>query len=409
VINLNLSVATRWGLNVLILLSIVGALYLGRSIFIPTVFALLLAAMLWPAAVWLHRHGLPLLMPVPLAGFPWIAFRQLSIRFGWSLSCMVVVSGLVGVTILITLGMGLAVTKMVQDLSIQSAEEQKVYSLFRRKLERISPVPFDQQYLPEDASKSKIFQSIKEAMDPQKPYFIGGLLQVADYGKSGIWQWILIMFIMLFLLLEGPMLSRRVVEIFGPSSEAQAKVVGALADMAHQVRTYLIWRTIINFALALLLGLVFQFSGLSQPWTWALLSAILWYIPYIGPIVAGVPPVLDAFISCDSPWVAVAILVFYTVLLVLEGYVIFPLVIGRNMELNSTTVMLACLFWELVWGTSGLFLAMPLMAGIKAICWHVPGWRAWANLMGTAEGDALSEEEKLEPMVAALLEDDGRR
>jgi hypothetical protein len=57
------------------------------------------------------------------------------------------------------------------------------------------------------------------------------------------------------------------------------------------------------------------------------------------------------------------------------------------MEMNATTVMLACLFWELVWGIVGLFLAMPLMAAIKAICFHVPGWRPWANLMSITELD----------------------
>ena len=64
---------------------------------------------------------------------------------------------------------------------------------------------------------------------------------------------------------------------------------------------------------------------------------------------------------------------------------IVPLVMGRSMDLNATTVMLACLFWELVWGTPGLFLAMPLMAATKSICDHVPGWKPWANLMSAQE------------------------
>jgi hypothetical protein len=49
--------------------------------------------------------------------------------------------------------------------------------------------------------------------------------------------------------------------------------------------------------------------------------------------------------------------------------------------------MLACLFWDLVWGTPGLFLAMPLMAALKSICEHVPGWQPWANLMSASEKD----------------------
>jgi predicted PurR-regulated permease PerM len=129
------------------------------------------------------------------------------------------------------------------------------------------------------------------------------------------------------------------------------------------------------------------------------LTAILWYIPYLGPIAAGVPPVIDAFVSCGSPWVAVFILCFYTVFVGIEGYVIVPVVMGRSMEMNATTVMLACLFWELVWGSPGLFLAMPLMAAVKAVCSHVPDWKPWANLMSSheeippepeADGSALS-------------------
>ena len=124
------------------------------------------------------------------------------------------------------------------------------------------------------------------------------------------------------------------------------------------------------------------------------MTAILWYVPYLGPIAAGIPPVLDAFVSCDSAFVAVGILATYTVLVIAEGYFIIPLVMGHSMELNATTVMLACLFWDLVWGLSGLFLAMPLMAAIKVICSHVPGGEPWANLMSTRKEEL--EKKKLE-------------
>jgi AI-2 transport protein TqsA len=207
-----------------------------------------------------------------------------------------------------------------------------------------------------------------------------------------IWQWILIMFILLFLLLEGRMLSRRVVEIFGPRPQIQARAVLALQDMATQIRTYLVWRTIVNFALAIILGCFYKWViGLSQPWTWALVTAILCYIPYLGPIAAGVFPILDAFITCD-PWMAIVVLVFYVFIITMEGYFIVPVVMGRPMQLNATTVLLACLFWELVWGIPGLFLAMPLLAVLKTVCIHVPGWQPWANLMSTENHETKTEE-----------------
>src|SRR5439155_22890677 len=115
-------------------------------------------------------------------------------------------------------------------------------------------------------------------------------------------------------------------------------------------------------------------------------------------IVAGIPPILDAFVHV-SPWTALGVLAFFTALVTVEGYLIVPLVMGRSMDLNARTVMLACLFWDLVWGVPGLFLAMPLMAAVKSICEHVPGWKPWANLMSADEAEQAGppEPEILEP------------
>ena len=193
----------------------------------------------------------------------------------------------------------------------------------------------------------------------------------------------LIVFILLFLLLEGEMLARRIKEIFGESRLTQSEVTAVLAEMGESVRAYLVWRTIVNCGLGLFLGVVYHFMGLRQPWTWALITALFCYVPYLGTILAGIPPVLDAFIYC-SPWHAVFILLLYTAVVTFEGYIIVPVVMGRSMDLNATTVMISCLFWDLVWGMPGLFLAMPVMAGLRAVCMHVQGWQPWGRLMSTS-------------------------
>jgi predicted PurR-regulated permease PerM len=361
---MNLSTATRWGLNALILLALVMALYLGKSILIPTTLALLLAAMLWPAVNHLHSTGF--------------------LRLPWSVACLTVVLGLFLLALLVAAGFGLGISKFVIDMS-SPPKQREVYGQIRDKLERLSPVPLDPHYFSKDPDESEVFKSVQASLDPKNPTFNDFTRAILGTGKDFLWESTLIMFMLLFLLLEGRMLTRRVVEIFGPSDVAKSKAVAALEDMATQIRAYLVWRTIINFSLALLLGVIYYFLGLSQPWTWALLTAILWYVPYLGPILAGIPPALDAFISCDSPWVALSLTIFYIAFVTVEGYFIVPVVMGRSMDLNATTVLLACLFWELVWGTAGLFLAMPLMAGIKTVCAHVPDWQPWANLMDTRE------------------------
>jgi AI-2 transport protein TqsA len=366
----DLGPAMRWGLGLVVLLAAVFALYLAQVVIVPTVIALLLAAMLWPAVRWLH-HGL---------------------GFAWTFSCFLMVLALVALNLLVTVGFGLSITKMLQDIPARGNEEgqKEVYAKVRESLQQVSPVPLYQVGLPDKAEDSVVFQQFQKTLEGD--YLTKALLDLLWYADNWLWQWILIMFLLLFMLVEGPILTRRVTEIFGPSEEAKAQALRALSDMALQVRTYLVWRTIINFALALLVGTVYQWMGLRQPWTWAIFTAVLCYIPYLGPLAAGIFPVLDAFVSV-SPICALEILFFYLIIITLEGYVIVPVVMGRSMELNATTVILACLFWQLLWGIPGLFLAMPLMAGIKAICENVPDWRPWANLMSTraTEPDSAKE------------------
>jgi len=378
---------TRVGINVAILLAAVVALRLGQSIFIPTIIALLLAAVLGPAALWLHQK----------------------LRLEWTLSCLTVISALVVLNLLIILVFILALPRAFQVLPARDDERAilNLYDKFRKNLERISPVELDPDLFPEKPERTSDIQAFQNLIDFGRSVAPEVLKTTFIYGSMWLWQWVLILFMLFFLLLEGGMLTRRVVEIFGPSEEVQNHARTVLADMARQVKTYLVWRTIINFGLAVVVGTIFYFAGLHQPWTWAMLLAILNYVPYLGPLVAAIPPILDAIITV-SPLGAVVIMIVYTVIIVIEGYLIVPVLMGRSMDLNATTVLLACLFWELVWGTVGLFLAMPLMAALKAICYYVPGWRPWANLMSTGveehrpvilnppsvDGDSSDREEK---------------
>jgi predicted PurR-regulated permease PerM len=380
-----ISTATRWGIGAIILLSVTLALYLGKDIFIPLVVALLLAAMLWPLATWMHQNGIPILGFCRREGFPYFSPCPARWHLSWGFATLTVVIGFIALLLGVTVAFGLGLSKIFIDASDYS-RQKAVYEQIHAKVQGLG-FQLDEEYFPPDPSQSRVFHAVRAFLDFGNEDFRRGAFMILGFGGSVIWEAVLIMFILLFLLLEGRMLSRRVVEIFGTGAAVQGKVVEALKEMAYQVRAYMVWRTIINFLMAALLGLLYQFLGLRLAWTWALLTSVLWYIPYLGPLAAGIPPIVDAFISCDSPWSAIFILVFYIVWVVIEGYFVVPVVMGRSMEMNATTVMLACLFWERVWGATGLFLAMPLIAAVKAVCYHVPEWRPWANLMSSHEDE----------------------
>jgi AI-2 transport protein TqsA len=357
--NLNLTTATRYGLNVLAALGLSVALYLGRSIFIPLTIAGLLAAILWPAASGLHRR----------------------IQMPWFVACSIVIAVLVLVVLLMVAVVALSVPQILNDLPKPNDEGSMTafYQRLRSQFDRALPFGAE-QVLPKDPNQSGVYQELKKFFQGEQ--ITNLLLSLSGQGLGLLTEAVLVLFILLFLLVEGQMLSDKVRNIFGPAADVQRQVSAAFREMAESVRNYLVWRTIVNIGLGVLLGAVYRVCGLKQPVLWALLTVILCYIPYLGTIAAGVMPTLDALLNVD-PLVAFGLLAFYVIVVTVEGYIIVPWVMGRGMDLNATTVLISCLFWYLVWGTAGLFLAMPLMAAIKAICLQVPGWEAFGHLMGS--------------------------
>src|SRR5258708_2023661 len=201
-INLDLSHATRIGLNCLGLLGAAIALWLGDSIFVPLTIALLLAAILWPVVQWLNRR----------------------LRIPWTLACAVAVGLLLTLFPLFPLILPLPIPKMLLGLpSPKNPDEQKLfYRDLRAQVMKVMP-DSGESVLPEDPSDSKLYRYATETFQTENVNKL--LLPLIKYLNSWVVQLVLIMFFLFFLLLEGRMLTQRVVEIFGPSTEVQSKVV----------------------------------------------------------------------------------------------------------------------------------------------------------------------------------------
>ncbi len=361
--NLNLTTATRIGLNLLALLGVAVSFYLGASVFIPLTISVLIASVLFPAERFLHDR----------------------LYFPWFFACLVILLAVVALFLLVFIAFAIAIPRTIEGLPKTEDEWKEQYRKIQSNLNQVVPYKLDHA-LPPDPDQSNVFRYAKDFFTG--PKVSDAIVALIKVGGVYLWQSILIMFITLFLLLEGQMLADKVRAIFGPSSRTQERITKALAEIAEAIRKYLVWRTIVNLVLALVLGTVYYAAGLKYWYLWALLVAVLSYIPYLGTIAAGIPPILDALFFSD-PAIALIIGIVYTGVVTFEGYIIVPWVMGRSMDLNATTVLLACLIWDLLWGMAGLFLAMPIMAAVKAICMQVDGWQGWGDLMSSGPAKPL--------------------
>jgi len=386
--NLNLTTATRIGLNLLALLGIAVSLYLGASVFIPVTIAVLLASVLYPGAKFLHDK-----LYIP-----------------WFFSCLSTLLFVITLIVFVFGTFAIAIPRTIEGFPKTEDEWKVKYRQVQRNLSVVIPYKVE-EWLPENPDDSNVFKRAKEFFNG--PKIEDAIVALVKAAGVYLWQTILITFITLFLLIEGQMLADKVRAIFGPSGETQRRVSVALAEMAEAIRTYLVWRTIVNLGLGIVLGVVYKAAGLQYWYLWALLIVFFSYVPYLGTIAAGIPPVLDALFFVD-PLTSFGILVFYTGVVTFEGYIIIPWVMGRSMDLNATTVLLGCLVWDLLWGMAGLFLAMPILAAVKSICMQVDGWQGWGDLMSSGpakplklEVDAAEEKARLDALARADVNGDG--
>ena len=111
------------------------------------------------------------------------------------------------------------------------------------------------------------------------------------------------------------------------------------------------------------------------------MAALTNFVPYIGQMIGGALPTLIVLGQNGSIGDALIVAAMYLAVLGVEEYVITPLVMGRSLDLNGTTVLIACLFWGYLWGLVGLVLAMPITVSLKVVFQAVPELNRWAELM----------------------------
>jgi predicted PurR-regulated permease PerM len=66
----------------------------------------------------------------------------------------------------------------------------------------------------------------------------------------------------------------------------------------------------------------------------------------------------------------------------IEGYILTPWMTSRASRMNAVAVFVGVLAWGWLWGVAGLFLAVPIMMAIKAVCDRVADLKPVGELLG---------------------------
>jgi predicted PurR-regulated permease PerM len=165
----------------------------------------------------------------------------------------------------------------------------------------------------------------------------------------------------------------------GSDRQTAARSLQGIAGMA---RAFVVGNFVIGVMLASVSSLLFAIVRLPYPFLIGSLSGFLSLIPYAGIFLAAVPPLLAA-LATGAPSTTLLFAVFIAVILhLLAMNFLYPTVVGARVHLNPLVVTLSLMFWGFLWDASGLLLAIPITAGLKAVCDNVAGLKNYGRLLG---------------------------
>ena len=154
---------------------------------------------------------------------------------------------------------------------------------------------------------------------------------------------------------------------------------------------YLSGLAMMIFCLWILYGIGFSIVGVTNALFFAVLCGLLEIVPFIGNLTGTLLTCLMVMAQGGTPGMLIGVLCIYAFVQTFQSYVLEPLVVGSNVNINPLFTIVIIVFGEFIWGIPGMILAIPLLGIVKIICDHVPGLQPVAYLVGEDEKESSSK------------------
>jgi predicted PurR-regulated permease PerM len=197
---------------------------------------------------------------------------------------------------------------------------------------------------------------------------------------NGLVVLLLIPFYIFMILFYQPLLVEFIRRLSGANYQSHVRQL--VSQIKTVIQRYLVGLVIeaalmaaMNTAALLLLGIEYAFIL-------GILAAVLNVIPYIGGIIAVAMPMMVALVTKPSPWYAFYIMVAYYIIQLIDNHYIVPYIVASKIKINALFSVIIVLVGNALWGIPGMFLSMPILAIIKLICDHIEPLKPWGFLLG---------------------------
>lgn len=219
----------------------------------------------------------------------------------------------------------------------------------------------------------------------------GAIIQVITNELFSVFSsGMLVMIFLFFLLLGGS-------EVKLPENNIWREVDG-------HVRKYIVAKSLISAITGAVFGLVLWLFGVPLAFVLGILAFFLNFIPNLGPIIASLLPVPLVWVLVETSWAndaasqvseataggddihfglvkGIIVILLAAGVQFASGNVIEPKIMGEQFRLHPIAILLSLMFWYMIWGMVGAFLAVPITSALKIIFSELESTRPAADLL----------------------------
>ena len=349
---------------------IVGALYLAKVVFIPLALALLLSFLLTPVVSLLERIRLPRGVAICMVMVTLCAAIGL---LGWKTS-----SQFVDLTTQLPNYRTALLDKIHRLKGTNSQSLDNVSQTVRELENAISTNPGDAPL----ASRSKAQQPgsseshpmAVEVVPPANPLesFQSMLGPLATAG--------IILVFTIFMLLDRENLHDRFIRVAGGGR--LTVMTQALDEAGRRINRYLLLQMVVNVLYGIVIGAGLHIIGIPNASLWGVAATLLRFLPYAGPPMAAAMPIFLALAIFNDWRHALETAGLFFFLEVAVSNFVEPLLYGAHVGLSALAILVAAIFWTLIWGIPGLLLSTPLTVFLVVMGRYVPSLTFLDVLLG---------------------------
>ncbi|MDQ3793946.1 MAG: AI-2E family transporter [Actinomycetota bacterium] len=231
-----------------------------------------------------------------------------------------------------------------------------------------------------------------DVVDSARNFFSGGTLAtVANVGAgvASVLSYLVVIVIATIYAVARPWpLVNGFVALFPAGRRQEVREI--LADMYQTVQRWFVGQLGSMLIIGVLSTVALYLIGVPFALLLGIFSGLISFIPFVGPLLSVIPPVLLALIGTpvDALWVVLA----YAIIQAIESYLLQPLIMSRAVFLHPAVVMFALLIMGTLFGFVGVLLAVPLVAAL-----HVLLRELWIERMDSLGTDPKPPEDEPAP------------